>query len=212
MKTTLLNFQITDWTGVAAIVTIIACIAGIAYTIITYKIFKQNSNTNQLAAYLSIRKELTSEVFTLFTNYCRLDSITIDDSLTKADGYVIGGGNMTITRHIFLRDILGNIEDLALFYEKKLLTMEMIDSGYGYPLLYIGNNITVREFIKRYRDSGQEVYCGFEKLYNKIYDQLDGNEKNKFCKRLVEQSERKNANPKQPVKPINEGEATIINE
>lgn len=181
----LLDFQVKDWTGVGAIVTIVACIAGITYTFITYKIFKQNSNTNQLTAYLSIRKELTSEVFTLFTKHCRLDSIVIDDSLANRDGYAIESEKMFITKYIFLRDILGNIEDLALFYEKKLLTIQMIDSGYGYPLLHIGNNITVRDFIKRYRDSGLEVYCGFEKLYNKIYGRLKGHERNKFCPTLI---------------------------
>lgn len=181
----LLDFQVTDWTGVSSIVTLVACGAGIMYTIITYKILKQNSKTNQLTAYLSIRKELTSEIFTLFTNYCRLDSIVIDDTLDNPEGYKIESQKMFITRYIFLKDVLGNIEDLALFYERKLLTMEMIDSGYGYSILHIGNNITVRESIKRYRDSGQEVYCGFEKLYSMIFDQLKGNEKTKFNKRLL---------------------------
>ena len=74
--------------------------------------------------------------------------------------------------------LLDNFEDLALFYEDGLVEISKINSGFGAKILVLGNCALVREFISQTRDQeSDELYKGFETLYNKIYEISNPNER-----------------------------------
>lgn len=189
------------WSILSSIATVLACIVAAVYTIATYKILSvtskaakatsdaaiQNATANELSAYLELRKDLTSEVFWNVSSYAyrkdltsNEDKIVITQNINSKEEWEIIEEILYIRPLCLIKAVLNNIEDLAIFLDKGVLTIETIDAGFGYSLLYIGNNDTIRNFIKEQNNSGSSVYGGFENLYALIYDKLKPEEKEKY--------------------------------
>ena len=177
----------TFWTITSTICSIAILIVTGIYVIVTFYIFRQNKKANQINAYLALKKELNSDIFTLCSSHCSRNKFTIarDNTITETCGYKIESEVLTINSRLFIRDILGNIEDLALFYENDILSFKLIDGGYGYSILHIGNNSSVRDFIRFLKADGS-VYNGFGNLYFKIRDSLSYLEKSNYKQNLFE--------------------------
>lgn len=109
-----------------------------------------------------------------------LNSITVTESIATGNDYGEEGGKLTITQHYLTSEVLNNLEDLSIFREKKVLTLATIDEGYGYSILYIGNNSEIRRILDKEKQNGVHSYTGFRKLYTEIYSLVDPKEKNKF--------------------------------
>lgn len=197
-----------SWVVVSSLGTILAALAAIAYTILTYLLLNktseaakssaaaatasaeaakatadaaaQNAIANELSVYLSLKKDLTTEIFKLVSKHCRLNTIVVVDSIATTNEYGVNSGTLTITQHWLTSEVLNNLEDLSIFLEKKVLTLKSIDDGYGYSILYIGNNKEIRRILENEKQNGVHSYTGFRKLYNEIYVLLDGSEKSKF--------------------------------
>ena len=182
--------EINDsWAIASTVATIAATLVALIYTFITLKIFRQNKNANKLSAYLELRKELTNDIFTLVTAHCQRNTINIDNtnSVRELAGYKISDGVLQINKFDFTRYVLGSLEDLALFYENKILSIQLIDSGYGYSILYIGNNESVRSLLKELRSTAN-VYNGFENIYAGIFKRLSNDEKRKYKDLLIDKT------------------------
>lgn len=141
---------------------------------------KQNAIANELSVYLSLKKDLTTDVFKLVSKHCRLNTIVVVDSIATTNEYGVNNGTLTITQHWLTSEVLNNLEDLSIFLDKKVLTLKSIDEGYGYSILYIGNNKEIRRILENEKQNGVQSYTGFRNLYNQIYLLLDDTEKSKF--------------------------------
>jgi hypothetical protein len=168
------------FTNASNIATVGACILSLVCTVISFIVLQQNKKAIEASAYLTIRNDLAKDVFILASTHCKANFFNIDDTNSiQGVGYTITNGMMKLNQVLFVRDVLGNIEDLALFCESKILSINFIDSGYGYSILEIGNNLNVRSTIRLLRRSGC-VYNGFNSLYCKIHSKLPYNEKDKY--------------------------------
>lgn len=176
-----------NWTIASIICTIAVFIVTGIYTVVTFFIFQQNKKANQISAYLALKKDLTSDIYTIFSRHCRENTVQIDlqNSITAHGGYQIFQNTLQVNSAVFIRDILGNIEDLALFYENSILSFNLVDAGYGYSLLHIGNNQVVRDYIKQLKINGS-VYNGYGNLYKDIYKSLSWLERGNYKSSLFD--------------------------
>lgn len=182
-----------DWAVVSDIATVLAFFAAALYTWFTYDILKQtakaanqNATANELSAYLALRKDLCTPHFSLVTQYARSNKLTLLDKPLVTNGGETHSyeqnGYYFITKASLITDILNNVEDLALFHERNILTIETIDSGFGYTILNLGNNTEINQYINKLREHQREAFNGFIKLYGSIYNMLDETEKSNYLK------------------------------
>ncbi len=187
------NESCINWDSISAIATAIGVLITLAYTIVTYYLFKQNSNLitdnnkllelnketfvlnkkiSQIHIYLELKKEFTSDFMTRFVSYLYQNSIKIieDSSLKVNEGYKLHDNEMQVNRSKFVSTVLGNIEDLALLNEMDILTTEFINTGYGDLILTIGSSQIVKDLIKKVVNDSPGTCEGFRELYKKIYD------------------------------------------
>jgi len=199
------------WTIVSAISTGLAALATIIYVCFTWNIFRatskaaaasakaadetakaaaSNATANELSAYLTLKADLTSEIFNKVVRYCRLDKIEIAANLNEQVQYVLDNEILRIKEEELILKVLNNIEDLALFHEKEVLKIETIDAGYGYSILNIGNNKEIRKWMKEQYEYGSSAYAGFELLYELLYDRLTSEADKKHYKpKLIDSNE-----------------------
>lgn len=196
------------WVAVSSIGTILAALAAILYTYLTYRLLNktseaakssseaakasaeaakataeaavQNAIANELSVYLSLKTDLTSKIFNLVSKHCRLNSIEVLDYIPKGIDYEEVEQKLRITQHCLTTEVLNNLEDLSIFWDKDVLKLKTIDDGYGYNILYIGNNNEIRRILDKEKASGIQTYTGLRKLYNAIYLMLNDSEKNAF--------------------------------
>lgn len=174
------------WQFTVAIFTILGATVTAIYTAITYGIFKQNKNVNQFSVYLALRNNLTSDVFTYTAHYAKKAKLIVDRSNSiNSPGYKTEHDSFEINLVNFKRDVLDNIEDLAIFWDRGILSSDLIDAGYGYSILYIGANQTVREIIKELLIE-RETCNGFGRLYIKIHSALNDKEKGNYPPTLID--------------------------
>ena len=180
--------EVSNWSIANTIATSLAVIVAGLYTVITYSLFKQTKNANQVSVYFTLKKELSGDFFTKVSNYCSRDSIEIKDMGLPKDfeGYNLLTEILYVERTLFIRDVLGNIEDLAMLYQKNILELGFIDTGYGYQILFIGNNEKVRSLLRDIRKDFPDACGGFEDLYEKIWQRLTPSIKLKYKKTLFD--------------------------
>ncbi len=77
--------------------------------------------------------------------------------------HIVDGEN-----HRLSNELLGHIEDMFMFYEKKLISKELLISGYGNYIEITYNSIEINNYIDRIRCyyNNHQLYSGLEKLYN----------------------------------------------
>lgn len=197
-----------SWVIVSSIGTILAALAAIVYTILTYLLFtktseaakssaaaatasaeaalatanaaKQNATANELSVYLSLKKDLTTEIFKLVSKHCRLNTIHVSDIIATGNEFGVEDEILNITQHCLASEVFNNIEDLSIFWAEGVLTIEKIDEGYGYSILYIGRNDEIRRILEIEQQSSVDSYTGFRKMYNKICERVNPIERNNF--------------------------------
>jgi hypothetical protein len=77
--------------------------------------------------------------------------------------HIVDGEN-----HKLSNELLGHIEDMYMFFEKELITKELLISGYGNYIELTYNSIEIKDYIQRIRGyyNNHQLYSGLEKLYN----------------------------------------------
>ena len=191
------NLEISIWDKTSSISTVVSALITFIYTIVTYVLLKQNKrliaqnkDMNEVTVYLKLKEDLTKDVFNEFAHYCALSKMSLkiydDNRLTSISGVHINDDILYINKKSFKKNILGNIEDLALLYQKNILSIDIIDSGYGYQILDIGNNLEVRRVLIDNRIEYPDSYFGFSTLYELIYLRLDDKSKKRYKKNLTE--------------------------
>lgn len=174
------------WQKTVAVFTIVGATVTAIYTGITYGIFKQNKNATQFSAYLSLRNNLTSDVFSYTAHYAKTGKLIINLSNSiNSPGFKIEHDSFEINLINLKRDVLDNIEDLAIFWDRKMLSSDLIDAGYGYNILYIGSNKVVRDIIVELSKE-RDICNGFDRLYVKIHSDLNDKEKANYPSTLIE--------------------------
>lgn len=85
--------------------------------------------------------------------------------IEKYNENIIDGEN-----HRVSNELLGHIEDMFLFYERKLIKQDLMISGYGSFIEICYNSIELKEYIIKIRSyyNNHELYSGLEKLYKII--------------------------------------------
>lgn len=175
------------WTKFSAISAGAAAIATVIYVCFTWNIFKATSDAaketakaatsnaiaNELSAYLTLKADLTTDIFNTVVKYCRLNQIKITNMLPNNVESNLEDDIFYIKDSELVTKVLNNLEDLALFLEKDVLQIETIDSGYGYSILNIGNNSEIRRWLIEEKNNGSEAFSGFERLYELIHNRLE---------------------------------------
>lgn len=147
----------------------------------------QNAIANELSAYMALKKDLLTKVFTETTRYSFNNKLVIDDKNTLTEGFkIMDDDTLKINQITLVADVLNNIEEVAIFYERGVLTLRTIDAAFGYSILNIGNCDAIREKIKEWQASGEEVFDGFTTLYSALYGQLSLTEKPKYKPGLID--------------------------
>lgn len=173
-----------DWTALGAASALLAAIGGIVYTYFTLRILIQNKSAIQGDMYLKLKDTMTNETLLLASTYSYADTLIIkdDNSLTTGSGFVIAENILMVNKNSFMKNVLGNLEDLALLNEQKVLSLDFIDAGYGYQILQIGNNSEVKRVINEIRRYYPETYDGINKLYYSIWLKLKKDQRSKYSK------------------------------
>jgi hypothetical protein len=175
-----------DWTALGAGSTLVAAIGGVVYTYFTLRILTQNKRAIQGDMYLKLKETMTNETLLLASSYSYDDALIVkdDNSLTTVSGFTITENKLMVNKNSFIKNVLGNLEDLALLNEQKVLSLEFIDAGYGYQILQIGNNPEVKRVINEIRRNYPDTYYGINKLYCSIWLKLKKDQRSKFSKSI----------------------------
>lgn len=169
-------FQIKDWNSISAIAAVIASLAAVVaanatvkYTAYTRKILDGNNiileKNNKLAEYkiyIDFDKKLSESETLKLIDACKNNTIMVDVPTNIITNMVNYSGDK------LKRGLLDILEDLSKFYQDGLISIESVDTGFGYIVLYVGNNSEVRKFIKDLRKYSPNLYIGIEILYLKI--------------------------------------------
>jgi hypothetical protein len=151
-------------------------IATILYTFLTYRLLMQNKKINEtnnklaeFQIYNEIAKLLSTDNAKAWVEKCRNKTILVTEE----------------TRNKICYELLNPLEDLAKFWEDKLVTIESINSGFGLTILVVGNNDKIAELIKSEKSEHEALYTGIESLYMKIYSLCNEVEKKKFKDKII---------------------------
>ena len=168
------------WTAVAAIGTLLSVSVAVLYTIFTYKLLNKTGKTletaNKVAAfntYSDIKKALDTQQVQEMVEACYNNNILIASAPpSQLEERKIFFSNSVVKRHLI--DVL---EDVASYFRDGLIDIEKINYAYGYMILYVGNNQAIVDYIKKMRLEANydELYLGFEELYQRIREE-SGNE------------------------------------
>jgi hypothetical protein len=170
------------WTTLSELTTTLAAIATILYVYFTYKILRETSNTSKLQVkiadaqiYYQVTKILNSE-----------ESNKLFESLEKGSFNIVTFENTqtirlqtTILSSDLQRLILDPIEDLAKYWRDGLISLDSIDTGFGFKILAVGSNIEIINYIKGIRETFKSIrpYEGFEEIYLEIRKLISDEEK-----------------------------------
>ncbi len=172
--------QATNQWDASVFVSIATCIVAIIYTVITLKILMQNNKSLKLSAYLELKKELGKGIFPIASRHCRANTLSLDETIAATDCYEVSASGLKIREHLLITDVLGNIEDIALLHEHKILDIDMIDAGFGYNILFIGNNPVIKGILNKYHTPENRVYNGFNTIYKLIRGSLSEKERTNY--------------------------------
>jgi hypothetical protein len=178
------------WTGLSAISAAFSLAAAILIYVLAKNELKKNNELAELDIYFRIKSDLSTplaqkisqSIFQQTLNFVRNSDGSVEFRiLDKTDKT----GN---TYEPFSLDdmdlgLLNHFEDLALSFDKKLISMDMIRSGYGTLLLNSGNFPAVYNYISYLRNevfNDQDLYSGFESLYSKLYKELSDQQKKRY--------------------------------
>jgi hypothetical protein len=150
----------TNWQELANVSAVLTMFITAIYAGITYSLLKKseesvaaNNKLINFQIYNDISRSIVSNEFNDWVVKCR----DKDLELSIEDKYSIK------------MNLLNPLEDLALFLEKKLISIEDVSSGYGSVILVVGNNNAVANLIIEEQREFSETFSGFESLYSEIY-------------------------------------------
>lgn len=163
-----------DWaSGTSAIVAILALIVTGLYTFFTYLLFKDNQNivakNNKLVEF-QIYKEIAKQ----------LSTREVRETLKKC----YNNSSDVFDKEHICYDLLNPIEDLAKFSEDKLISIQTINTGFGYMILKICNNEKILTIMKDERKDHAPLYDGVIKMYNELYNACSEEERKGFKSKL----------------------------
>jgi hypothetical protein len=177
--------DVVDWSLLGNVMSGIGSIIAAVFTILLFSLARTELKRNNLIAegdlYFRIKEDFDTDVSRKM-HACIVDNqITFDKDGTSPTIKLRNHECYTLTH--FTYTYLGSFEDLAFFHEKGLISHDVLDAGFGYMILEAGNNETICEIV-RYLRNGKEkdksVYSGFEKLYIKIRNTLNDEQKELF--------------------------------
>ncbi len=147
---------ISKWQGWTAVAALVAAI----YTALTYRLLRKNNKIAEFQTYMKIAEALNSDAARDIIDACIDNKLNVDSNFPSGT-YCITGGH-------FRRNVLDPLEDLSKFCEDGLISINSVDSGFGYLILEVGNCESVISHLKQVRKKSPDAYRGFENLYQKI--------------------------------------------
>lgn len=161
------------WTICSAITTSVAALATVLYVFLTYKILRETSNTSKLQVkiadaqiYYQVTKILNSAEANELFEFIENTDFHID---AKGDMQILQA-RTSIKSSDLQRLILDPIEDLAKYWQDELISLDSIDTGFGFKILAVGSNTKIVDYINFTRRSykSNQPYEGLESLYLEI--------------------------------------------
>lgn len=154
-----------------------ALIAAFALWAGWYQIKKINRR-NEYDTYNQVKKDIDSDFVRQLIKAIKdasIELVTATPVTPDSKKTYILGSDLT-------SKFLDHVEDLYIFYSKGLISREIIDAGFGYKILIVGNNDKVEEFIDKLRtiNDDNNLYAGFHELYQVIYSKLSKHQKGNF--------------------------------
>ncbi len=193
----------------SAVGTCAAAIIALFYTIVTYKLLnrtreslgltrdslnaaqealklnkstlKHTSKIAEYDIYMRIADQLNSEKAFEIIEALNKEILKIDDN--RQDMFATNGV-LYVQSRTFRRYILYPLEDLAKFCEDGLITIESVDSGFGYIFIAACNNYDVAKYIAEIRAGSEKYYSGIERIYYQLYKMLPETDKAKYKAKL----------------------------
>jgi hypothetical protein len=190
MRYTLLCDSEFNWTAIGSIAAIIAAVATCIYTFYTYQILSGNNRilekNNKLAEYniyVDISKRFGQEKTDLFIRLCSSNRILIESK----DNENFPFGLESVSGNDFRIYVLDIFDDLYKFFSDDLISLNSINTGFGYYILTVGNCNQVGSYINRQREeySYQGIHGGLSILYSLIYAICDAETQAKYKRSVI---------------------------
>jgi hypothetical protein len=173
-----------DWSLFGNLLSGIGSIIAAIFTIMLFSLARHElKRNNQIAEgdlYFRIKEDFDTDISRAIHSCVVHNQIKFDKSSTP-ESVNATGTSYSITH--FTNAYLGSFEDLAFFHDKGLMSLEVLDSGFGYMILETGNNETICNIIQHLRagkENDDSIYSGFETLYKKIRATLTDEQKKLF--------------------------------
>lgn len=173
------------WSALSAISAFFSLIAAIFIYVLAKNELAKNNSIAELDIYFKIKSDLNSP------DSQQIYSALIEEHLRFARNQDGSVGFLVKNKENWEpfqmnrinSNLLGHIEDLALVYEKGLVTFDTIMAGYGSLILNAGNSPAIYNYISYLRNEkfkDKDLYSGFEQLYLKIHSHLTDDLKTRY--------------------------------
>lgn len=177
---TTLYIEDSTWAVMSSIATCLGTIVAGIYAYFTYHLLKKSEESvavsNRIVnfqVYSEISKSLSDDLFYKWALKCQEINLILepqDKSEVK-------------------RFLLNPLEDLALFSQKGLISIDDVSSGYGSTILQVGNNDAIGLLISEEQKVFSETFSGFEELYENIYNKCSSAEVVNYKRRIKDISQ-----------------------
>jgi len=176
-----------DWSLLGNVMSGFGSLVGAAFTILLFFLASKELKRNNLIAegdlYFRIKQDFDTEFSRkvhglVISNRMIFHKDTVPESVRVSD-------NETYPLTHFTYSYLGSFEDLSFFHEKGLMSLDVLDAGFGYMILETGNSKVIFDIIQHLRNGKEKdnsIYIGFENLYKKIRDTLNEDQKKLYRK------------------------------
>lgn len=173
----------TVWEVFSGLGALLGAIVAAVYTCLTYQLLSKTTaslNLSTKAIELNEKTLAANNKLTEYQIYKEFGEKLYQNKITKllseiksCSARLYFGDELDFVRF----EVLNHLEDLAKFYEDKLISIESVNTGFGSMILYLGNNDGVKQIIKDEREIFPTIFSGFENLYNAIFQKCTDQER-----------------------------------
>lgn len=148
------------WTILSDIGCFLSGVFTISLLFVGLRQIKKLNSSNELDVYYKLKKDFTSEESLRLLNCIIENEVNVTQFCQMTDNL----GN------VLSDELLNHIEDMCIFYERKLISLKTIIEGYGTIILLTHNNPFIQNYIQQKRNNfnNQNLHTGLVLLYQKI--------------------------------------------
>ena len=163
----------SNWTAIQSITMIVSCLLTLLLFGLGFFQYKKQVKNFELDLYLKLKKDFWSEQSKLLSRSIRENNIYLEekDGIQILVRHDIDSVSQQKSSKPLSIDLLNHIEDLALFYNNRMISKSSIISGYGSAINAVYECSVIQSFITYVQKRGKgdkQLYSGLESLYRLI--------------------------------------------